>query len=57
MVEDQHWTEKEAVVIAPEILDEVGPDERERLIERGKAYWSRTRGFVTIMGLAGHAVF
>jgi DNA-binding Lrp family transcriptional regulator len=43
MVEDQHWTEERAVAIAPEVLDEVGPDERQRLIERGKGYWSRTR--------------
>lgn len=43
MVEDQHWAEDEALAIAPEILDEIGPDERQRTIERGKAYWSRTR--------------
>ena len=44
MVEDQGWTEVNAEAIAPEVLDEVGPHERSLLIERGKAYWSRTRG-------------
>jgi len=36
MVEDQGWTEETAKVAASDVLDQVGTDERPRLIERGK---------------------